>query len=44
MTNFEKCMRAYKLGATKEQIKIWVKANKITPEEYEQITGEIYTA
>lgn len=43
MTNFEKCLRAYQIGATKEQIKVWVKANKITPEQYKEITGEDYT-
>ena len=42
MTNFEKCLRAYKLGASKEQIKVWVRAGKITVEEYQQITGEEY--
>ena len=42
MTNFEKCLRAYQIGATEEQIKIWVRAGKITAEEYQQITGEEY--
>lgn len=42
MTDFEKCQRAYKIGATKEQLQIWVMAGRITPEEYEEITGEVY--
>lgn len=42
MTDFEKCQRAYKIGATNEQIKVWVKAGRVIPEEYETITGEVY--
>lgn len=42
MTDFEKCQRAYKLGATKEQIQVWVKAGRITDAEYENIMGEAY--
>ena len=42
MSNFDKCKRAYSLGATKEQLKIWVLANKITPMEYKDITVEDY--
>ena len=44
MTDFEKCQRAYSIGATKEQIKVWVAHNKITAEQYLEITGEVYTA
>jgi len=42
MTDFEKCQRAYKFGATKEQIAVWVKAGKISAEDYKTITGEDY--
>lgn len=42
MADYEKCQRAYRIGATKDQIKVWVKASKITPEQYEEITGEPY--
>lgn len=28
----------------KDDVKIFVQANKITPEQYEEITGEPYTA
>lgn len=42
MPDFEKCQRAYRLGATKEQLKVWVQASRITPEEYEEITGDEY--
>jgi len=39
MTDFEKCQRAYKIGATKEDIKVWVNAGKITQEQYDEIIG-----
>lgn len=42
MTDYEKCKRAYAIGASKEKIAVWVKAGKITAEEYEEITGEGY--
>jgi uncharacterized XkdX family phage protein len=42
MTDFEKCKRAYDLGATKEQLKVWVRAERITAEQYQEITGEPY--
>lgn len=42
MTNFEKCKRAYELGASADKLRVWVKAGKITAEEFEQITGEAY--
>jgi hypothetical protein len=44
MTDFEKCQRAYRIGAAKEQIKVWVVADRITAEQYEEITGEQYGA
>lgn len=52
MNDFEKCNRAYQLGATEEQLQIWVKAGKITQEEYEKIigvppiepTGDVYSS
>jgi uncharacterized XkdX family phage protein len=44
MTDFEKCKRAYEIGATKEQLKVWVQANRITTEEYKEITDEDYIA
>lgn len=43
MSDFEKCKRAYEIGATKEQLKVWVRAKRITAEQYQQITGEEYT-
>lgn len=39
LTDYEKCARAYKLGATVEQLKVWVKAGKITQAEYEKIVN-----
>ena len=42
MTDFEKCERAYAIGATKEQLKVWVVAGRITAAEYEEITGDVY--
>jgi hypothetical protein len=44
MTDLEKCKRAFKLGATKDQLKVWVVGNKLTTEQYEEITGEAYVA
>lgn len=44
MTDYEKCERAYKLGAGPDKLRIWVKAGKITAEEFEQITGEAYNS
>lgn len=38
------CKTAFsKNWATSEQLKIWVQAKKLTPEEFEEITGEAYT-
>lgn len=42
MSNFEKCKRAYAIGATKDQLKVWVAAGRITEAEYAEITGETY--
>lgn len=43
MTTFEWCKKAYDKGwATAEQLKIWVQAERLTAEEYEQIVGEPY--
>ena len=39
MTDFEKCKRAYALGATEEQLMVWVKAGRLTQEEYDEIVG-----
>ena len=43
MTDFEKCQRAYGIGATKEQLKVWVRAERISSEQYQEITGEAYS-
>ena len=29
---------------SKDNVKVFVRANKITPEEYKEITGDVYTA
>lgn len=42
MTDFEKCQRAYALGATNDQIKVWVRRGRISAEQYQEITGEVY--
>lgn len=43
MNWFEKIKRYYDMGKyDNEQVKIFVKSNKITAEEYELITGEKY--
>lgn len=43
MNWFEKVKRYYDMGKyTNEQMKIFVKGNRITEEEYEIITGEKY--
>ena len=43
LTNFEKVKMYYDNGwATKEQVAIYVVYNKITPEDYELITGDVY--
>jgi len=42
MSDFDKCKRAYSIGATKEQIKVGVAAGRITEKEYAEITGEPY--
>ena len=43
MNWFEKVKRYYDMGKyTNEQMKIFVKGNRITAEEYEMITNEIY--
>lgn len=43
MTYFEWCQYAYEKGwATNEKLQIWVQAGKITAEEYQIITGEVY--
>ena len=45
MNWFEKVKRYYEMGKyNNEQMKVFVKSNKITAEEYEQITGEKYEA
>lgn len=44
MTNFEWCKYAYDKGwATNEQLIIWMQLSKITAEEYEIITGIVYS-
>jgi hypothetical protein len=44
MTEFEKWDYYYSKGwATKDQLKIVVQCEKITPDEYEEITGEPYS-
>lgn len=45
MTEFEKVKYYYDKGwATKEQVAKYVVYGKITPEEYEIITGDVYVA
>ena len=45
MTDFERVKMYYDKGwATKEQVAIYVKYNKITPEQYYEITREPYVA
>ena len=45
MNWFEKVERYYKAGYYKnEQVKIFVASNKITEEQYKEITGEDYIA
>lgn len=45
MSDYERVKMYYDNGwATKEQVAIYVEYGKITPEEYEQITGEPYVA
>lgn len=45
MNWFEKVKRYYNMGKyTNEQVKVFVKGNKITEHEYELITGEKYEA
>lgn len=40
---FKKAQEGYKDGVyTNETLKNWVVKNKITPEQYEEITGESY--
>ena len=40
---FEKAKEGYEYGAyTKETLKAWVTRGKITPAQYEEITGEPY--
>ena len=40
---FERIKRLYGMGLyTNEQIAIFVKKGVLTPEQYEQITGEVY--
>ena len=42
---FEQIKKYYDLGLyTKEQVAMFVEKGKITPEEYEEITGEPYEA
>ncbi len=42
---FEKVKKFYDMGLySKEQVKMFVVKGKLTAEEYEQITGEAYTA
>lgn len=43
MNWFEKIKRYYDKGLyTNENVKVFVKSTKITPEQYEEITGEKY--
>lgn len=43
MTNFERLKFYYEKGwATKEQLRMYVQFNVITPAQYEEITGEVY--
>jgi len=43
MTDYQWCKFAYERDwATKDQLQIWVRAKKITPEEYKDITGDEY--
>lgn len=45
MTEYEKVKYYYDKGwASKEQVAKYVQYDKITPEEYEMITGEAYPA
>jgi uncharacterized XkdX family phage protein len=45
MTDFERVKMYYDNGwATKEQVAKYVQYGKITPEEYETITGDPYQA
>lgn len=40
---YEKVKKYYKMGFyTMEQVKVFVRKNKITPEQFEEITGEKY--
>lgn len=42
-TNYEKYKERYdKGGCTKEQLKKLVIRGRLTPQEYEEITGEVY--
>ncbi|MEA4988620.1 MAG: XkdX family protein [Anaerovorax sp.] len=43
MSDFEKCKRVFEISVSKAMIKAWVRAKRITPEEYQEITGEEYT-
>lgn len=43
MTDFEWCKYAYDRGwARVDQLRIWVQANKITAEQFKEITGQDY--
>lgn len=43
MSDYERIKLYYEKGyATKEQVRKYVTYGKITPEQYEEITGEIY--
>ena len=45
MNWFKKVKRYYDMGKyTNEQVKVFVKGNRITEKEYELITGEKYEA
>ena len=45
MTDFERVAYYYKQGwATKEQVSTYVFYERITPVEYETITGDVYVA
>lgn len=45
MSDFERINMYYDKGwASKEQVAMYVQFEKITPEEYEQIVGETYSA
>ena len=41
---YEKVKKYYRMGFySKEQVKVFVQKGKITAEQYEEITGEVYS-